>query len=115
MTLTEWLCCNSGLQFLRLYQGEIILSVRLLLHVITIWSVVSYVSHHRKKMLPTALAVGIVAFSLAAFFQGVIDWNQLVFNTKPWIMGLVLILAIICVRSKGNVAKSWHGYRRRGN
>lgn len=113
MTLTEWLCCNSALQFIRVYEGEIILSIRLALHLITIWSVVSYVSHKRKKLVPTCLAVGIVAFSLAALFQGIIDWHQLVFNTKPWIMGLVLILAVICVRSKGNVAKSWHGYRRK--
>lgn|GEM_PF-4434628 len=106
MTLFEWLCCNSAFQIIKAYQGEIILSVRLILHLVTIGSVLGYVSHTRKKLVPTALAIGIVGCSLAALLQGIIEWHQLVFTTKPWIMGLVLILTIICLLSRGNVAKA---------
>ncbi len=113
MTLVEWLCCNSAFQFLKVYQGEIVLSVRLILHLITIGSVLGYVSHTRKKLVPTALAVGIVGCSLAALMQGVIEWHQLVFTTKPWIMGLVMILTIICLMSRGNVAKAPRILRRK--
>jgi len=85
--------------------GEAILSVRLLLHAITAWSVVSYVSQHRRRWGPTLLAILILGCSLAAFFQGVTEWRRITFNTQPWVMGLVLALAIICVASRGNLAR----------
>lgn len=116
MTLTEWFCCGNVWEGFRAYSGEIILATRLVLHVITIWSVLSYASQRRTKFLPTALACMIGGFSAAAIFQGIIEWRSLVFNTQPWVMGLTFCLAVICVRSRGNLAKTlWFIYPRKRN
>lgn len=87
------------------HYSEIILCFRLILHAVTIYYIVAYVSHQRKRPAPTALAILIGGCSAAAFMQGMLDWKNLVFNTQPWVMGLVLSLTIICAFSKGNMSK----------
>lgn len=85
--------------------GEVILSTRLFLHAVTIWSIVRFTSTKRTRLFPTALAVLIGGCSAAAFMQGVTEWRTLVFTTQPWVMGLVASLAFICVSSKGNMSR----------
>lgn len=93
-----------NLNDLTLY-GEAILGTRLVLHLVTIWSIVAYTSSHRSRFMPTALAVIIGGCSGAAAFQVVTEWKTLIFTTQPWVMGLVFSLAVICVCSKGNMSR----------
>jgi uncharacterized membrane protein len=87
------------------HYSEIILGFRLVLHVVTVWYIVGYVSQERKRFTPTVLAIIIGGCSSAAFMQGMLDWKNLVFNTQPWVMGLVFSLTVICACSKGNMSK----------
>lgn len=85
--------------------GAIWLTIRLFLHVVTVWSLVSYMHEARTKCVPTVLAILGGGCSAAAFFQGVTGWDRLVGHTEPWLMGITFVLAAICVLNGGNTAK----------
>jgi hypothetical protein len=50
---------------------------------------------------------------MAAFFQGVSEFQIDAPHTQPWVMCIVLAFAIICVASRGNLAKPFNQIIRR--
>jgi len=93
--------------------GAAILSVRLILHVITAVALVCYLSGHRTRLLPTLAAWLGGGGSMAAFFQGASDFQANAPHTQPWLMCVVLAFAILCVSSRGNLAKPFNRLTRR--
>lgn len=93
--------------------GATILSIRLLLHVITAATLVCYLSQHRSRLLPTMAAWIGGGGSMAAFFQGVDEFTMRAPSTQPWVMCVVLAFAIVCVTSRGNLARPFGRYMRR--
>lgn len=85
--------------------GEGLLSLRLFLHAVTVWSVVSFMSEKRTKLIPTLLAIGIAGSSTALFFQGATDFHQLSKSAEPWLLIYAFCMTAICVLNGGNVAK----------
>jgi hypothetical protein len=93
--------------------GAVILSFRLFLHVVTAITLVCYLSAHRNRLLPTLSAWLGGGGSMAAFFQGVSEFQIDAPHTQPWVMCIVLAFAIICVASRGNLAKPFNQIIRR--
>ena len=88
--------------------GAAILSLRLLLHVITAVTLVCYLSSHRSRFLPTLAAWLGGGGSMAAFFQGVTQFSERAPSTEPWVMCVVLAFAIVCIMSRGNLARPFN-------
>lgn len=85
--------------------GSALLVVRLFLHAITVWSIVSFMQEHRTKVFPTLLAIGIAGSSCAMFFQAATSFDRMAHNAEPWLVIYSLCMATICVVNGGNVAK----------
>lgn len=88
--------------------GAAILSLRLLLHVITAVTLVCYLSSHRSRFLPTLAAWLGGGGSMAAFFQGVTQFAERAPTTEPWVMCVVMAFAIVCILSRGNLARPFN-------
>jgi len=93
--------------------GTVILSFRLLLHIVTAASLACYLSHERTRWVPTVIAVLGGGCSLAAFFQGLGEFSNVASRTQPWVMGIVFSFAVVCVYSRGNLAKPFNRYKLR--
>ena len=85
--------------------GALILSLRLLLHLVTATSIALYVSEKRSKAWPTVIAIIGGGCSMAAFWQGVGEFHTTAPRTQPWVMGVTFAFAAACVYSRGNMAK----------
>lgn len=84
--------------------GAAILSFRLLLHVVTAFSIMLYMSERRSRCWPTVIAIIGGGCSLAAFFQGVGEFHSTAPRTQPWVMGVTFAFAAACLYSRGNMA-----------
>lgn len=93
------------------YLGPAILAIRLVLNFITAAALASYLSHERSKLLPTLAAIIGGGGSMAAFFQGVADFDHLAPTTQPWVMCIVLAFTLVCVASRGNLARPFNRLR----
>jgi len=93
--------------------GAAILSLRLLLHIITAITLVCYLSEHRSRFMPTLAAWLGGGGSMAAFFQGVSEFSTRAPSTQPWVMCVVLAFAMVCVYSRGNLARPFKRLTRR--
>lgn len=88
--------------------GAAILSLRLLLHVITAVTLVCYLSSQRSRFFPTLAAWLGGGGSMAAFFQGVTQFSERAPTTEPWVMCVVMAFAIVCLMSRGNLARPFN-------
>lgn len=87
------------------YLAAAVLAFRLLLNIATALSLACYMSQSRKRLIPTVVAVIGGGCSLAAFFQGVTDFQPTANTTQPWVLGIVFSFAAICLYSRGNLAR----------
>lgn len=88
------------------YLGATILVFRMLLNIITAMSLACYMSRSRKRIFPTIVAIVGGGCSLAAFFQGVGEiQNSSYAHTQPWVLGIVFSFAVVCLYSRGNIAR----------
>lgn len=85
--------------------GAAILTVRLFLHIVTAVSILLYMSESRSRPWPTVIAIIGGGCSLAAFFQGVGNYQSTIPRTEPWIMGITFAFAAACIYSRGNMAR----------
>lgn len=93
------------LNFIGLWYGPACLALRLSLNVITVWSIVSYMSTKRTNPRATLLAIFLASSSGYMFFQGAAGFDRL---SKYAEMGLVVYtfcVAYICVVNRGNMAR----------
>lgn len=93
--------------------GVVILSTRLILHVVTALSLALYLSERRSRWWPTAVAIIGGGCSLAAFFQGVGEFKTAAPHTQPWVMGITFSFAAACLYSRGNMARIFTNWPRR--
>ena len=93
--------------------GEVLLSIRIVLHMITFFSVIAYSSEHRTRMFSSVLAFGLAGTSLALATQGYSGFAKIAPNSEIWLVLFVGIVTILVVANGGNVAKVLHQARKR--
>lgn len=93
--------------------GEVLLSIRIMLHMITFLSVIAYSSEHRTRLFSSLLAFVLAGTSLALAMQGYSKFDQLAPTSEIWLPMFVGAVAILVVANGGNVAKVLHNTRKR--
>ncbi|MBD1554789.1 hypothetical protein [Pseudomonas typographi] len=87
------------------WYGPICLSSRLALNVITVWSIVSYMSAKRTNLRATLLAILLASSSGYMFFQGAAGFDRLSRYAEMGLVVYTYCVAYICVVNRGNMAK----------
>jgi hypothetical protein len=93
--------------------GEVLLSIRILLHMITFLSVLSYTSESRTRWFSSLLAYCLAGSSLALATQAYSNFRDIAPNSEAWLVIFVAVVAILVVANGGNVAKVLHNTRKR--
>lgn len=93
--------------------GEVLLSIRIALHMITFVSVLCYSSEHRTRAFSSVLAFGLAGSSLALAMQSWTGFTRMAPNSEVWLVIFVAIVTILVVANGGNVAKVLHNTRKR--
>lgn len=93
--------------------GEVLLSIRIVLHMITFFSVICYSSEHRTRLFSSLLAFLLAGTSLALATQGYSGFAKIAPNSEIWLVLFVAVVTILVVANGGNVAKVLHNTRKR--
>lgn len=93
--------------------GEVLLSIRILLHMITFLSVLSYSSENRTRWFSSLLAFCLAGSSLALATQSYTRFAEIAANSEAWLVIFVAVVTILVVANGGNVAKVLHNARKR--
>lgn len=93
--------------------GEVLLSIRIALHMVTFFSVICYSSEHRTRLFSSLLAFFLAGTSLALATQGYTAFAQIAPNSEIWLVMFVGVVTILVVANGGNVAKVLHNTRKR--
>ncbi len=93
--------------------GEVLLSIRIMLHMITFLSVLSYTSEIRTRWFSSILAFCLAGSSLALAMQGYFNFTEIAPSSELWLVIFVAVVTILVVANGGNVAKVLHNTRRR--
>lgn len=93
--------------------GEVLLSIRIVFHMITFFSVIMYSSENRTRWFSSLLAFCLAGSSLALATQAYSGFSQIAPNSEIWLVMFVGIVTILVVANGGNVAKVLHNTRKR--
>lgn len=93
--------------------GEVLLSIRILLHMITFFSVICYSSERRTRPFSSVLAFLLAGTSLALATQAYSGFAAIAPNSEIWLVMFVAVVTILIVANGGNVAKVLHNTRKR--
>jgi hypothetical protein len=93
--------------------GEVLLSIRIGLHLITFMSVICYSSENRTRLFSSILAFCLAGSSLALATQGYSDFQRIAAHSEIWLVLFVGIVTLLVVANGGNVAKVLHNTRKR--
>lgn len=93
--------------------GEVLLSIRIMLHVITFLSVLSYSSESRTRGFSSFLAFCLAGSSLALATHGYFHFQEFAPASEAWRVIFVAVVTILVVANGGNVAKVLHNTRKR--
>lgn len=93
--------------------GEVLLSIRIVLHMITFLSVLSYSSESRTRWFSSLLAFCLAGSSLALATQSYTRFSEIAPNSEAWLVIFVGVVCILVVANGGNVAKVLHNTRKR--
>lgn len=93
--------------------GEVLLSMRIGFHIITVISILSWTSDHRSRFFSSFLAFLIAGGSLAAAAQGLSHFYASVPKVEFPLVVLSGAWAIVIVVNGGNVAQVLHSTKRR--
>ncbi|QBJ04550.1 hypothetical protein HOV23_gp023 [Pseudomonas phage Lana] len=93
--------------------GEVLLSIRIALHMVTFFSVICYSSEHRTRPFSSVLALLLAGTSLALAMQGYTGFAAIAANSEIWLVLFVGVVTILVVANGGNVAKVLHNTRKR--
>lgn len=93
--------------------GEVLLSIRIALHLVTLCSVLCYNSEHRTRMFSSLLAFGLAGTSLALAVQAYASFTEMAANSEIWLVLFVAIVTTLVLANGGNVAKVLHNTRKR--
>lgn len=93
--------------------GEVLLSIRIVLHMITFFSVICYSSEHRTRLFSSVLAFGLAGTSLALATQSYAGFDSIAPRSEIWLVLFVGIVTVLVVANGGNVAKVLHNTRKR--
>lgn len=93
--------------------GEVLLSIRIILHMVTFFSVLCYTSERRTRWFSSFLAFCLAGSSLALATQGYSGFEHIAPNSEIWLVIFVAIVAILVVANGGNVAKVLPNTRKR--
>lgn len=93
--------------------GEVLLSIRIVFHMITFLSVVCYSSEQRTRWFSSLLAFGLAGSSFALAVQGYAAFDRLAPSSEVWLVIFVGIVTTLVVANGGNVAKVLHNTRKR--
>lgn len=93
--------------------GEVLLSIRIMLHVITFLSVLSYSSGSRTRWFSSVLAFALAGSSLALAVQAYTQFAEIAPDSEVWLVIFVAVVTILVVANGGNVAKVLHNTRKR--
>lgn len=92
--------------------GNVLLAVRIALHLVTTISIVAYSSENRTRPFSTILAICLAGTSLALATQGITEFEALSRHAEPWLVMFVGAVAVIVLYNGGNVAKILHQTRK---
>lgn len=93
--------------------GEVLLSIRIVFHMITFFSVICYSSEQRTRWFSSLLAFCLAGSSLALATQGYSSFAQIAPSSEVWLVIFVGVVTILVVANGGNVAKVLHNARKR--
>lgn len=93
--------------------GEVLLSIRIVLHMITFFSVICYSSEQRTRWFSSVLAFCLAGSSLAMATQSYSGFERIAAQSEAWLVIFVGVVTILVVANGGNVAKVLHNARKR--
>lgn len=93
--------------------GEVLLSMRILFHMITFLSVICYSSESRTRWFSSMLAFCLAGSSLALATQSYTRFDTMAPTSEVWLVIFVGVVTILVVANGGNVAKVLHNTRKR--
>ena len=93
--------------------GEVLLSIRIVFHMITFFSVICYSSESRTRWFSSMLAFCLAGSSLALATQSYTKFSTMAPNSEVWLVIFVGVVTILVVANGGNAAKVLHNTRKR--
>lgn len=93
--------------------GEVLLTLRIAFHLITVISILSWTSDHRSRLFSSFLAFLIAGGSLAAAAQGITHFYTTAPNVEFPLVLLSGAWCIVILMNGGNVAQVLHSAKRK--
>lgn len=93
--------------------GEVMLTLRIVFHIITVLSILSWTSDHRSRFFSSLMAWVIAGGSFAAATQGMSHFYETVPKVEFPLVLLTGAWCIVILMNGGNVAKVLHATKRK--